>query len=259
MGHIIAHNREVTGRLSVVNGTATLTVNVKNVKTGSVRSVSRSAPITQFFALEQAIVPDVAKLICAKLPARFDGTWTRTYTNPQRGSWQVTITGSASFVRPANPGAYTDESISYVLASSSVTWTASGSQNIGGGCTYTFSGSGSDSPPPAPLTMLTLEDVTNRSEAPKPEATPFYYAIWVMGNEREPHEYDVTSTCPDGSETFKDDVPLPYAQIGFRDWWSGTPPEIIKSADPTVLEGSRTRQSSSPMTTTDTWKFTGSD
>jgi hypothetical protein len=258
LGKIIRHNREVTGSLNVSGGTATLTVVVKNVVTGSQRSVTRSAPIAKFFALEQSIVPEVAKLICARLPTRFDGTWTRVYTRASRGSWQVTINGSATFVRTTNPG--TDlGTISYALTAGSVSWTASGSQQLGSGCSYSFSGGGSDSPPAKVPTELTLEDVAGRPEAQKPEPTPFYYSIWVHGDESGTHEYDVTSACPDGSETFKDSVPLPYLYVGFRDWWSGTPPEIMKTGDPTVLEGHRTRTDASGTVQDDTWSFKGSD
>lgn len=258
-GRIIAHNRVVTGRLSVVGGTATLTVVVTNVTTGSKRSVSRSAPIERFFELEQSVVPETARLICAALPSRFDGTWTRVYRNPSRGSWQVTVTGSATFVRTTTAGADSGQ-ISYALTSSAVSWTASGSKpaTSSSGCTTTFSGGGSDSPPAKPPTELSLEDVSGRSEAPKPEAEPFYYSIWVHGDESGSHEYDVTATCPGGSETYKDSVPLPYLQIGFRDWTSN-PTEVMKTAQPTLLEGHRTRTGGEGATVEDSWKFEGSE
>jgi hypothetical protein len=200
----------------------------------------------------------VAKDRCG-LPTRFDGTWTRVYTQPSgsRGSWQVTITGTATFVKPATPAPDAGP-IHYAMASSTVTWTASGSLTYPDGCSLTFSGGGSDSPPDKPPTGFSLEDVTDRAEAPKPEPKPFYYSIWVHGDESGKHEYDVTSRCNGASETYKDQVPLPYLQVGFRDW-TFHPPEIMKSDDPTLLEGHRVRTDSTDTTTDDTWRFVGTD
>jgi len=251
---MIGHNREVTGSLTVTGGTATLTVFVKNTVTGSRRSVTRTAPIAQFFELEQSVVPEVIRLICApELPSRFDGTWTRVHTDPSRGSWQVTVTGSATFVRTTAAGA------NYGLTNSSVTWTAAGSRSSGS-CTTTYSGGGSGTAVPAHPTLMSLEDVSDRPEAPKPEPTPFYYAIWVHGNEGTPHPYDVTVTCPGGSNTYQDAVSTAFLQIGFRDWWATNPPEIMKTADATLLEGRRSRTPAGGTATyEDSWSFKGSE
>jgi hypothetical protein len=201
----------------------------------------------------------VAKNRCG-LPERFTGTWTSVYTNPSRGSWQVTINGTATFVR-STPAAIDSGPIEYALTDTTVTWTASGSQDLGGGCSYTFSGGGSDtSPAPAPNTELSLEDVSNRPEAPKPEPTPFYYSIHVAADESRRHEYDITTRCPDASETRKDSVPGWYLYVGFRDWSFGIPPEIMKTAEPTLLEGHRSRTyKDSSLVVDDTWRFEGSD
>jgi hypothetical protein len=71
---MIGHNREVTGNLSVAGGTSTLTVVVKNVVTGTSRSVSRSAPNDRFFELETSVVEETARLICGdKPPVAYSG------------------------------------------------------------------------------------------------------------------------------------------------------------------------------------------
>jgi hypothetical protein len=68
------HNREVTGTLRVAGPTSTLTVIVKNVKTGTTRSVTRSAPNERFFELEESIVQETVRLICGdKPPAAYSG------------------------------------------------------------------------------------------------------------------------------------------------------------------------------------------
>jgi hypothetical protein len=68
MNKMTAHNREVTGHLSVQGPTTTLTVVVKNVAIGATRSVTRSAPNDRFFELEQSVVQETARLICGDQP-----------------------------------------------------------------------------------------------------------------------------------------------------------------------------------------------
>lgn len=65
---LIGHNREVTGNLSVVGATTTLTVVVTNTVAGTSRTVTRSAPNDRFFELEQSVVQEVARLICGDHP-----------------------------------------------------------------------------------------------------------------------------------------------------------------------------------------------
>jgi hypothetical protein len=74
-GHLIGHNRTVTGTLTISGATATLTVTVTNTTTGVQRSVTHtgSAVGDGVFDLEKAVVDDVAKLICDP-PARYAGT-----------------------------------------------------------------------------------------------------------------------------------------------------------------------------------------
>ena len=79
---MIAHNREVGGSLTVAGATATLTVNVENVATGTTRSVTRSAPTDRFFALVSSVVQEGVRLICGDKPPRH-------YSGPVSGSISV--------------------------------------------------------------------------------------------------------------------------------------------------------------------------
>ncbi len=67
-GHIIAHNREVTGKLTVTGANASLTATVTNVVTGTTRSVTRTGTADRVFELEQSIVQEVTRLICGDKP-----------------------------------------------------------------------------------------------------------------------------------------------------------------------------------------------
>jgi hypothetical protein len=72
-GHLIGHNRAVSGTLTISGATATLTVTVTNTVTGVERSVTHSgAAGAGIFDLEKSVVDDVAKLICDP-PARYAG------------------------------------------------------------------------------------------------------------------------------------------------------------------------------------------
>jgi hypothetical protein len=71
---MIGHNREVSGSLTVTGQTMTLTVDVKNVVTGTTRSVTRSTAADRFFELETSIVEEVVRLICGdKPPGHYSG------------------------------------------------------------------------------------------------------------------------------------------------------------------------------------------
>ena len=62
-GHLIGHNRVVSGTLTVTGATATLTVTVTNTATGLQRSVTHTgASGVGIFDLEKSVVDDVAKL-----------------------------------------------------------------------------------------------------------------------------------------------------------------------------------------------------
>jgi hypothetical protein len=72
-GHLIAHNRVVSGTLTVTGATATLTVTVTNTATGLQRSVTHTgASGAGIFDLERSVVDDVAKMVCDP-PARYVG------------------------------------------------------------------------------------------------------------------------------------------------------------------------------------------
>ena len=72
-GHLIGHNRVVTGTLTISGATATLTVTVTNTTTGVQRSVTHTgASGAGIFDLEKSVVDDVAKMVCDP-PARYVG------------------------------------------------------------------------------------------------------------------------------------------------------------------------------------------
>lgn len=86
-GHLIGHNRVVTGTLTVSGATATLTVTVTNTVTGLERSVTHTgAAGAGIFELEKSVVDDVAKMICDP-PAR--------YVGPVSGSIPVAVSGAS--------------------------------------------------------------------------------------------------------------------------------------------------------------------
>jgi hypothetical protein len=73
-GHLIGHNRVVSGTLTITGATATLTVTVTNTRTGLQRSVTHTgASGVGIFDLEQSVVDDVAKMVCDP-PARYIGS-----------------------------------------------------------------------------------------------------------------------------------------------------------------------------------------
>ena len=79
---MIAHNREVSGHLAVTGATTTLTVTVKNVATGSTRSVSRTTATERFYELQPSLIPEIVRLICGDNPPRH-------YAGPVSGSISV--------------------------------------------------------------------------------------------------------------------------------------------------------------------------
>lgn len=73
-GHLIGHNRAVSGTLTITGATATLTVTVTNTTTGVQRSVTHTgASGVGIFDLEKSVVDDVAKMVCDP-PPRYVGT-----------------------------------------------------------------------------------------------------------------------------------------------------------------------------------------
>jgi hypothetical protein len=197
-------------------------------------------------------------------PQRFDGTWTRVYTDPSRGSWTETIHGTATYVRDPSfpPEADTESQVPYDVQTSTVNWTVSGSQDPGTGCLNNFSGSGTDTPTTnhtGTNTDLGLENVSHREGAPDPEPKPYYYSIRAGIDPSTDPEYDVTDCHGNGS---KESVVLPYLEIGHPGpFMPNTPPdEIVKSDDDRLLEGHRSvTDPSSGDLIDDTWSFKGSD
>ena len=93
---IIQHNRVVTGGLTVAGGMMTLTVNITNVATGAVRTVSRSTTPDRFFELEQSVVQEVVRLICGdEPPAAYTGQASGS-TSGESGSSRQTISWSGN-------------------------------------------------------------------------------------------------------------------------------------------------------------------
>jgi hypothetical protein len=191
-------------------------------------------------------------------PKRFDGTWTRTYTWPSRGTWKETIVGKATYTRNTlfPPEADAISQVPYDMQSSSVTWTVSGIQDPGTMCPNTFSGTGTDTPI---LGDFGLENVAGRPYAPQPEPQPFYYSIRADGDHVAAPEYDVTDCM---AHTVKEGIALPYIDVGHVGPFTPTtlPDEVIKSADPRLLEGHRVQQDPTmTFTIEDTWSFKGSE
>ncbi|MGZ4271569.1 MAG: hypothetical protein ACXVSX_20480 [Solirubrobacteraceae bacterium] len=109
-GHLIGHNRTVTGTLTISGATATLTVTVTNTTTGVQRSVTHtgSAAGDGVFDLEKSVVDDVAKLICDP-PARYVGPVSGSIPAFAGGvagtfSWSGTITLVLDHLGPAPSG-----------------------------------------------------------------------------------------------------------------------------------------------------------
>lgn len=65
---LIAHNREVSGSLTVAGDVASLTVFVTDARTGVTKSVTRTGSSDRVFDLETSIVEEVARLICGEEP-----------------------------------------------------------------------------------------------------------------------------------------------------------------------------------------------
>ena len=196
-------------------------------------------------------------------PKRFDGSWTRVYTDPSRGSWKETIKGTATYVRNPQfpPEADSSSQVLYDVQSAGVTWTVTGFQDNGTGCPMTFSGSGTDTPTTdhtGTNTDLGLENVSGHAGAPNPEPAPFYYSIRAGIDPSTAPQYDVV----DCNGTSQEPIVLPYLEIGHPGpFTADTPPEqIVKSADPRVLQGHRTGTDDTQVYgIDDTWSFNGSD
>jgi hypothetical protein len=86
---MIAHNREVSGRLTVTGETMTLTVDVTDVVTGTTRSVTRSAASDRFFELVPSVIQEVVRLICGdKPPGHYSGQASGSLSGSDGSSFQ---------------------------------------------------------------------------------------------------------------------------------------------------------------------------
>jgi hypothetical protein len=204
------------------------------------------------------------------LPTRYDGSWTRVVTDPSRGSWQETIHGTASFVRPSYdlfPQFLDSQTeIPYQVTSAHVTWTVAGSSGLNGCVTY--NGGGTETPaasnPSVGDTNLGIEDVSGRT--PSPEPKPFYYSINATGSgDQNPdpnRAYDVVNHCdPQNPYTATDYVSPIYLHIGYATTYPNAPPDqIVKSPDATPLAGHSLQSGANPgdIAIDDTWSFAGS-
>jgi hypothetical protein len=124
-GHLIGHNRAVTGTLTVTGATATLTVTVTNTRTGLKRSVTHTgAAGVGIFDLEQSVVEDVAKMICDP-PARYVGPVSGSIPAAVGGatgtlSWKGDMTLALEHVGPAPSGSPEGEYAFYRPAAGTV-------------------------------------------------------------------------------------------------------------------------------------------
>jgi hypothetical protein len=197
-------------------------------------------------------------------PKRFDGTWTRVYTDPSRGSFTETIKGTASYVRSPvfPPEADQSSQVPYDVQSATVNWTVSGSWDPGTGCLNTFSGSGTDTPTTnhtGTNTDLGLENVSGKQGTPDPEPKPFYYSIRAGVDGSTAPEYTVTDCHGNASQ---ESIVLPYLEVGHPGPFMAdtSQDEVEKTANPRSLEGHRVRQDpTQAFLIDDTWSFTGSD
>jgi hypothetical protein len=195
-------------------------------------------------------------------PERFHGTFTRVYTDPNRGTWKETVNGDITYRRdplfPPETDAIT--SVPYELESGTISWTVTGS--TGGVCASTFSGSGTepatnDTSTGTP-TRLTLEKVTGHAGAPDPEPKPYYYSIRDGQDPQKAPLYDVT----DCNGTSQEDLVLPYFDIGDPDPVNPDEPQehVQKSDKAALLAGHQagTDDRIPGFEIDDTWSFTGS-
>jgi hypothetical protein len=201
-----------------------------------------------------------------RFPLRFDGTWTRVFKMSSRPGWTETVHGTATFVRSSAfpPEAEGQTSIPYEVSTGSVDWTVSGSDTGTPGCTITYSGSGTA---PATenssggVTELTLEDVSTKPDAPKPEPKPYYYSIQASGDPGNAPLFDI-SYSPDCHEAdAQEGIAVNYLNVGVSDPFnSQTPPDRLEKSDNIhLLAGHRATDDGAGVATDDNWSFTGSN
>ena len=266
-GKIIRDNAKVTGTLAHTGGVIYASTSYTDLKTGKVTTFADSASDSDpnaFFEMEQRLAKKLAEHVCEPAINRFSGTWTRIFTTSLRPGWRQTVQGAATFVRNPLFGSELDgqTSIPFEVESASVTWTVSGSNPAGPGCTATYSGSGTDSWTPAwDGTAMTLHDVRDNPRAPKPEPTPFYYSIRATGAYGDEHQFTISYSGSCDSTSYQENINPDYLEIGHPGEFDEEtdPDRFEKSASETLLEGRRVRPEGAGHATDDSWHFTGSE
>ena len=198
-------------------------------------------------------------------PQRFDGTWTRVFTMSSRPGWKETVHGTATYLRdPLFPQSVEGQtSIPYDVQSATVEWEVTGSHDASKECKIEYSGSGS-----APAmensalgtTELTLEDVSNKPEAPKPEPKPYYYSIRANGDPLSPPMFDVIYSPGCNTSNAQEPIAINYLEIGDPEPFSDetSPDQIRKSDNLLLLSGQLSTPESGGPATEDSWSFSGS-
>jgi hypothetical protein len=160
-----------------------------------------------------------------------------------------TIQGTASYTRsPDFPESVEGQSsIPYIVQSASVAWKVADAA-------HTCSASGTDdATDPFYGVDLTLEDVSTKADAPKPEPKPYYYSIRANGDPISPPIYSLAPCDPT-----PEPISTLFLDIGHPGPFESAPPEEIQKSDSiTLLQGHFTH-SDGGLTYDDTWSFTGS-
>jgi hypothetical protein len=109
-------------------------------------------------------------------------------------------------------------------------------------------------------TDLTLEDVSNKPEAPKPEPKPYYYSIRASGDPLSAPEFDIIHTSGCKESNTKEPIGVNYLDVGVPNPFSSeTPPEKIQKSDNIrLLAGQLNTPEAGYPASEDTWSFTGS-
>jgi hypothetical protein len=187
-------------------------------------------------------------------PKQFTGTWTRVYSDPTfRDGYVQTIHGTATFVRnPLIPAAAEGLiAIPYDLASSTITWTVTGSR-FSSPCTTIFSGTGTDTATENTFvgSGMTLQAVGGT----------YYYSLRASSYPIDAPLFDINVTGNGCTSHTQEPIIVNYLEIGSRsDFDPNTPAdELETSSSITLLEGSNPNGTPGFPDSTDTWSFKGS-
>jgi hypothetical protein len=137
---LVRPNASLTGTMTTANGQLTLTATYQERRSGRSGTVSVSGPEDSIFDLEQALIPKIAKLVCAETPKTYAGTFSGTFTT-QRNNYKVTWTGDAVIQlltehgSPPPDGPPPSDYAHYVVQSGKVHAVLDGTRVGGGTCT----------------------------------------------------------------------------------------------------------------------------